>query len=381
MHDAQLSDMPAQVSKLDGELRALEKLLSEQKREVRRLEECVARADETNSQWEIERRDLSEQMVELKKRNEHLEAQLAERSDLVVGLEQEKGSIRGRTQSLEEDNGRLTEALEKSERDAGENADHIAHLDSRLDRQKQLMEDLEQEFAQLQEEHADAIKVHQRTLSEKLAQFEAHKDQQEQHSAQLESSRVVELESVLAEVRNALAVAEQNVIQQERRAEKLASALDDQQMAGTSAVEDGSLNASLKAEVMKLEGMVRDRTEELNKVRWRQDMADMQADEGAGSKMLVVLNQQLASARADNQRLLEKIRELEMSQQADDLSAIRGIGPKLGRQLAELGINSFDQIAILTETDLDEEHHPLHTMKGRILKDRWIAQAARLAGP
>jgi predicted flap endonuclease-1-like 5' DNA nuclease len=110
-------------------------------------------------------------------------------------------------------------------------------------------------------------------------------------------------------------------------------------------------------------------------------MFEKQAVDGTESKMLVVLNQQLGVAREDNARLLERVRDLESSagelDARDDLSKIRGIGPKLVRQLNRLGISRFDQIATLSEADLDDEKHPLHAMKGRILKDGWIEQAAR----
>jgi predicted flap endonuclease-1-like 5' DNA nuclease len=50
------------------------------------------------------------------------------------------------------------------------------------------------------------------------------------------------------------------------------------------------------------------------------------------------------------------------------------------KQLTRLGITRYDQIATLSESDLDDPEHPLHAMKGRVIKDDWIAQAARLAG-
>lgn len=130
--------------------------------------------------------------------------------------------------------------------------------------------------------------------------------------------------------------------------------------------------------------MVRDRTEQLNQVRWRQQMAEQQqaGSEAADNKMLVVLNQQLTAAREDNQRLLEQITRLEQQgpgqAAGDDLTAIRGIGQKLVAQLAEYEITSFAQIAQLNSDDLEREDHPLHALRGRIAKDEWIAQAQDL---
>jgi predicted flap endonuclease-1-like 5' DNA nuclease len=152
-------------------------------------------------------------------------------------------------------------------------------------------------------------------------------------------------------------------------------------------------NQALQAEVIKLEGMVRERTEQLNKLRWQQDMIEKQGGgDASNSKMLVVLNQQLQSAREENQKLKDKVRALETAppavavappeeaEEPDDLSSIKGIGPKLVKQLRKLGITRFDQIATLSEADLDDEKHPLHSVKGRVLKDNWIEQAAELGG-
>jgi predicted flap endonuclease-1-like 5' DNA nuclease len=172
--------------------------------------------------------------------------------------------------------------------------------------------------------------------------------------------------------------AEQRAAEFAQRAEKLARAVDEQEMADQA--EDHGQTAALQAAVLQLEGLVRERTEELNQLRWEQDMAARPTTDGSDSKMLVVLNQQLASARDDNQRLLVRIRELEDRQAEldDDLTRIRGIGPKLVEQLAELGITHLEQIATLDEAALDDVSHPLHAMKGRILKDHWISQAVSL---
>ena len=154
---------------------------------------------------------------------------------------------------------------------------------------------------------------------------------------------------------------------------------------------------ALLKENQKLEGLVRDRTEQLNKIKWQQEMAAKSEDAG-GEKMLVVLNQQLTSSRADNERLLDRIRQLERPDEGqgagakskvkaskrrrrstDDLSRIRGIGPKLVDQLKGLGIIRFDQIACLSSADLDDKKHVLHSFKKRIERDDWVSQAATLS--
>ena len=63
----------------------------------------------------------------------------------------------------------------------------------------------------------------------------------------------------------------------------------------------------------------------------------------------------------------------------DDLTRLVGIGPKLSVALAERGVTRFAQLAAWTETDLAEVDHALD-LKGRAVRDAWVAQAKRLAG-
>lgn len=63
----------------------------------------------------------------------------------------------------------------------------------------------------------------------------------------------------------------------------------------------------------------------------------------------------------------------------DDLERIRGVGPKLDRLLASLGVLRFDQIAAWSENDVAEVDSHLGAFKGRIDRDNWIEQAKLLA--
>ena len=64
---------------------------------------------------------------------------------------------------------------------------------------------------------------------------------------------------------------------------------------------------------------------------------------------------------------------------ADDLTVMSGIGPKLSAALAERGVTRFAQIAAWTEADLAEVDVAL-SLKGRAVREAWVAQAKRLAG-
>ena len=64
---------------------------------------------------------------------------------------------------------------------------------------------------------------------------------------------------------------------------------------------------------------------------------------------------------------------------ADDLSRIKGVGPKLKNLLISLGVTRFDEIANWTEREIDEIDSKLGRFEGRIRRDNWMEQARLLA--
>jgi predicted flap endonuclease-1-like 5' DNA nuclease len=64
---------------------------------------------------------------------------------------------------------------------------------------------------------------------------------------------------------------------------------------------------------------------------------------------------------------------------ADDLSRIKGVGPKLVGLLGELGVTSYAQIAAWSETDIERIDAQLGRFAGRITRDQWVEQAKLLA--
>jgi predicted flap endonuclease-1-like 5' DNA nuclease len=63
---------------------------------------------------------------------------------------------------------------------------------------------------------------------------------------------------------------------------------------------------------------------------------------------------------------------------ADDLTRLSGIGPKLSAALAERGVSRFAHIAAWTAEDLARFDVEL-ALKGRAVREAWVAQARRLA--
>ena len=63
--------------------------------------------------------------------------------------------------------------------------------------------------------------------------------------------------------------------------------------------------------------------------------------------------------------------------EADDLKKISGVGPVLEKKLNDLGIYHYEQIANLSVTDISNIDEAL-SFKGRIERDDWLDQAAKL---
>lgn len=63
----------------------------------------------------------------------------------------------------------------------------------------------------------------------------------------------------------------------------------------------------------------------------------------------------------------------------DDLTRIKGLGPKLATMLGEQGISSFAQIADWSDSDIDRIDATLGRFQGRIRRDSWVEQAKLLA--
>lgn len=87
---------------------------------------------------------------------------------------------------------------------------------------------------------------------------------------------------------------------------------------------------------------------------------------GAGEAVAAAVeHQQLAAAEALHSR--------------DDLTRLKGVGPKLAAQLGEIGVASFAQIAAWNEGDIDRIDAQLGRFQGRIRRDSWVDQARLLA--
>jgi predicted flap endonuclease-1-like 5' DNA nuclease len=155
--------------------------------------------------------------------------------------------------------------------------------------------------------------------------------------------------------------------------------------------------AKWRERVPKLALALRQRTEELQAVRderdraWQRNEQLLETTELA-SRQLAALTSAVATLRTEVEQQQARVRHLEAQlvqaqlqarrtpDPVDDLTQIRGIGPRLAAQLNALGMLTFRQIAMLQSGELDDPLHPLHPHRYRILRDGWIEQAQALAG-
>ena len=61
----------------------------------------------------------------------------------------------------------------------------------------------------------------------------------------------------------------------------------------------------------------------------------------------------------------------------DDLTAIKGLGPRAAEKLAEAGVTRLSQIAAWSAADI-EKYDELVNARGRIARDDWVGQAKAL---
>lgn len=64
---------------------------------------------------------------------------------------------------------------------------------------------------------------------------------------------------------------------------------------------------------------------------------------------------------------------------ADDLEQLKGVGPKLAAMLVSHGISRFDQIAKLTDSEIERLDTDLGAFRGRLQRDRIVEQADYLS--
>ena len=385
----------------------------------RHEEALVAEHDERNATFQ-------EQSAQLRNALDTAQAELDEAGSRIAELERD---VEARSRELQSRVAGQNDTERAAEQDRGaldamtaENARLTAELSDRDERLEELAVQLESRDRQLEEvvaEHDDrdtALEQHAESvhvLEEELAQAMAQRRETQSAAEVMEQT----LRDALSELEAQLQEKDMQVrTLEDRRATQPATAVAANKPEGggpapVAPVPDTS-KVDLRNQLKRTEAMLMARTRELDQLRWKQSVEE-KGGQATDERMLLVLNQQLTAAREEADQLRAENRELKAERRANvvgreeggaepddastalasatsaselpvarkldlDLTAIRGIGPKLAVQLNDLGVRDIEQIAAIEAEELGSEDHVLHGFQGRILRDGWIEQASAL---
>ena len=85
-------------------------------------------------------------------------------------------------------------------------------------------------------------------------------------------------------------------------------------------------------------------------------------------------------ASDDPEPAVESVNDRVVNTLRDDLKMIKGVGPAIEKTLNEMGIFRFQQIANMSEYDIDRIAQRLKGFHSRIYREDWIGQARELDG-
>jgi predicted flap endonuclease-1-like 5' DNA nuclease len=84
------------------------------------------------------------------------------------------------------------------------------------------------------------------------------------------------------------------------------------------------------------------------------------------------------SVAAVDLRSVDRRIDVDSADRSPGLRSISGIGPKLERTLAALGVHSVEQLADLTDAEVDALDAALGEFRGRMRREDWVGQARQL---
>ncbi len=195
-----------------------------------------------------------------------------------------------------------------------------------------------------------------------------------------ERLRALEEGSAEARIRMRLERAGHRIDEVEQRV----AALEEAQRAGAAEARRG---AELEARLARLESLFEELAEDVKSERDAHDLDGLRArldDIEALVARTGTEEQTLKRKLGEQERALLMLRESMAppampAQTTDDLTRIKGIGPKYARMLGEMGVTRYAQIAAWSEEELEHVAEQLGIPAARIKKAGWIENAARLA--
>ena len=108
---------------------------------------------------------------------------------------------------------------------------------------------------------------------------------------------------------------------------------------------------------------------------WEATDDDDDVDDEAADKTVVQSREDVTADAADDVVASD---DQATTDSSDDLQQIRGVGPAIEKTLNDLGIHRFNQIAEMSEYDIDRVAQHLRGFRSRIYREDWIGQARTL---
>ncbi len=105
-------------------------------------------------------------------------------------------------------------------------------------------------------------------------------------------------------------------------------------------------------------------------------IAGLEADLATCRARTASLEAGMASTDVDDAAAMQGF--VSAATEPDDLLEIVGVGPVLNRFLNDLGITTFRQIAVMTDSEVDGVDAKMEHFKGRIRDEDWVGQARNL---
>ena len=96
------------------------------------------------------------------------------------------------------------------------------------------------------------------------------------------------------------------------------------------------------------------------------------------SNVAVEFDESELQAESSTDQSYEDVDSLLNGDARDNLKLIKGVGPAIEKTLNEMGILRFNQIAEMSEYDIDRVAHRLKGFRSRIYREDWIGQARDL---
>ena len=405
------ASVTAEVARLDGCLAVAIKGQKHAQHERAIQTQSIAALEEEVARVELSREKKALQGEALQAELTKLQSMLHERTQLVQNLEEERNErlrsgphLQGTVVRLEQDlnaERQISETLkahavtvearvndqrqhmEKIGRELSEEQTKRVEQQRLYELEKRLRENLENRISRgdakwLVEEKAELAEEHQRKLDAEIATLH---EQVSVLNATHEIERVELRERLKKEsTENARAAAKEIELSQRRVAELEAEVISAEAEFIAHKVEsvDALEVQVLTAQMCELKNKFRQRNIELDELRWQTKQKKQQTNGSTDEKMVLVLGQQLQDARAEIGRLRDQARSSTANDKGskdDNITQLKGVGTKLAEQLCALGIQGVSHIAAIDASDLDDQDHPLHGYRRRLLRGDWIAQA------